>query len=120
MISNESQMLLMVSSGHNEDLVLIFDEGAGSLQVGFNHLRDEGVEVDLALPAQNTFGLSRVSKEESVRIIGVSERERVLKVYILDFGRSEVSGINLDKNLAGVSINTLLVDSSASPPVENA
>jgi hypothetical protein len=50
---------------NNTHLVLVFNQARRRLEVSFNHLRDEGVEIDATLPTKDAFSLGRVPVEEA-------------------------------------------------------
>ena len=60
-------------------LVLILDEAPGSFEICNDHLFDERVKVDLALPSQDTLCLGRIAEQEAGRCEsgGRPKRERV-------------------------------------------
>ena len=107
-------------------LVLVLDEGLAGLEVRLDHLLDQGVEVDLALPAENALCLRGVAVEEAVEqghasVLGQAERiarvER--KRHALDFCRTEVLGVDLDDNLARFAVDALLVHAFTPPSIRS-
>lgn len=55
-------------------LVLILNERPRSLEVRLDHLLHEGVEVDLAFPAQDTLSLGGVAEKKPVKTNGEYEK----------------------------------------------
>ena len=47
------------------ELIAVFNERFGSLEIHLDHLLDERVEVDLALPAEHALRLRGVAEQES-------------------------------------------------------
>lgn len=45
--------------------ILILHKGLSRLEVGLDHLLNQCVEVNLPLPAQDTFSFCRISKEQA-------------------------------------------------------
>lgn len=46
-------------------LILVFDETLSSLKISCNHLFDEGVKVDVALPSKQPFSFCRIAEKEA-------------------------------------------------------
>jgi hypothetical protein len=51
-----------------------------------------------------------------MRALSNRKRKYMDARYILDFGGTEVFGVNLDNNLAGLCVDTLLLLAFTSPP----
>jgi len=81
------------------DLILVLDEALAGLEVSLDHLLDETREIDLTLPAKKPFSFSRITEEK------------------VDFGGTEVLGINLDDDVSSLHIDTLLFD-TFTPPLD--
>lgn len=48
----------------SDDLILVFDETLCGLKICLDHLLNEGIEVDLTLPAENALGLGGVTQQQ--------------------------------------------------------
>jgi len=98
----------------NSGLILILDETLSNLEIGLDHLLDESVKVDLALPPKKALSLGGVTQEQpwgnhQYLLHGLLERD------VLDFSRAEVSWVNLDNGLSALDVNTLFLNASALP-----
>jgi len=47
----------------NDHLILILDQAPSSLEIGLDHLLDQRIEIDLALPPEKTLCLCRVTQQ---------------------------------------------------------
>ena len=89
------------------------------MEIGLGHFPDKGIKVDLALPAQLLLGFGGVAVEEPRRLIEDEQRNLSLIDLdgdSLDFGGTEVCGVDADNDVAGFNINTLFINTSALPP----
>ena len=67
------------------------------VEIGLDHLADERVERDLVRPAELFARFGRIAQED------------------VDFGRPEIPRVDFDQDLAGPSMNALLLASAAAP-----
>ena len=99
-------------------LVLVLDERLGRCDVRLDHLLDERVEVDLALPAEHALCLRGVAEQESGTHASVkhAKDDEGDGEHVLDFCGTEVPGVDFDNDLAGLGVHALLIDAATSPP----
>jgi hypothetical protein len=95
---DESQTSNSIISNPYNPLVLVDTGSLEDLDIGLDHLLDEGREVDLALPAELGLRLGGVTVEE------------------LDLGGSVVPGVDADEGAAGLGADSDLVVLLALPP----
>jgi len=88
---------LLKANMRSVNLVLIFNEVLGRLEVGSHHLLHKLIERHFTLPAQHFLGLGRVSVQE------------------LDLRRAEVARVDAHNSLAGLLVNANFIDTRSLP-----
>lgn len=97
-------------------LVLVLDKAAGGLEIGVDHLADERVKVNFALPAEHALCFGGVSEQESIHLSAL--KTHLIFSHLLDFCGAEVFRVHFDDNLAGLDVNAHLVFAASFPPAE--
>jgi hypothetical protein len=96
-------------------LVLVLDKRLGRLEVGLDHLLDKRIKVNLAFPAKLFLGLGRVAEEEPVKEqCQNTDKKTESEGHALDFGRTEVPGVDLDDDVTFL-VRALLIDALTPP-----
>lgn len=93
----------MNSEKREKRLVLIFDKICRCLEVLLHHLLHEVIERHDTLPAELGLCFRRVTQQQAAKNrvrLGPSESRKKRKKYALDLGRTEVSLVDFDDDLA--------------------